>query len=135
VATTVPFGPTMSAPCGPTWRHRDGWMWPRFRRHREERATSEAGPNQADMSFPTIGVGPLQGVMVEPTQAVLTTPVSGHAEGPRDQRRRAGERWSATARGLEHRPRNPNMRCETGNPQNSNYTARIVGELGAGSTI
>src|ERR1035441_9407304 len=36
LATTVSFGPTMTAPFGPTWRQRDGPMWPRFRRHREE---------------------------------------------------------------------------------------------------
>ena len=40
LATTVSFGPTMTAPFGPTWRQRDGPMWPRFRRHREE------GPGQ-----------------------------------------------------------------------------------------
>jgi hypothetical protein len=40
VATTVSFGPTMTAPFGSTWRHRDGSMWPRFKRHREE------GPGQ-----------------------------------------------------------------------------------------
>ena len=69
---TVPFGPTMTAPSGPTWRHRDGSMWPHFRRHREERARSGVGPSQADIPFPMIGVGPLQGVIVGPTQAVLT---------------------------------------------------------------
>jgi hypothetical protein len=29
------------------------------------------GPSQADMPFPMMGVGPLQGGIVEPTQAVL----------------------------------------------------------------
>ena len=80
VATTVPIGTTKTAPCGPTWRHRDGSMWPRFKRHREERARSVAGPSQADIPSPTVGVVPLQSVMVGPAQAVLTSmgcPVSG----------------------------------------------------------
>jgi hypothetical protein len=34
LATTVSFGPTMTAPFGSTWRHSDGSMCPRFRRHR-----------------------------------------------------------------------------------------------------
>ena len=70
---TVSFGPTMTAPLGSTWWHRDGSMWPRFRHHREERARSGAGPSRAAIPLPTLGVGAVQGVMVEPTQAVLTS--------------------------------------------------------------
>jgi hypothetical protein len=66
----------MTASCGPVWRPRDGSIWPRFRRHREERGRSGVGPSQAGIPFPTVGVEPLQGVMVGPTQAVLTTPGS-----------------------------------------------------------
>jgi len=70
VATTALNGPTMTAPFGPTWRQRDGSMWSRFRRHREEKARSGVGPSQADIPFSTIGVGPLQGVMVGPTSRI-----------------------------------------------------------------
>jgi hypothetical protein len=76
VAMTAPFGTTMTASSGPTWRHHDGSMWPHFRRHREERARSEAGPNQADIPLARFGVEPSQAVMVGPTQAVVTTSAS-----------------------------------------------------------
>lgn len=85
VATTVPIGTTKTAPCGPTWRHRDGSMWPRFKRHREERARSVAGPSQADIPSPTVGVVPLQSVMVGPAQAVLTS------MGNRPEQQRPGQ--------------------------------------------
>jgi GNAT superfamily N-acetyltransferase len=73
LATTVSFGPTMTAPFGSTWRHRDGSMWPRFQAAPRRRDWSGPGPNQADMRLPMIRVGPLQGVQVGPTQAVLAT--------------------------------------------------------------
>jgi hypothetical protein len=39
------------------------------------------GPSQADMPFPMMGVGPLQGGIVEPTQAVLITAAAAAAAG------------------------------------------------------
>ena len=55
---TVPIGTTKTAPCGPTWRHRDGSIGPLQKPHRGERARSVVGPSQADMPFPVAGGGP-----------------------------------------------------------------------------
>ena len=43
MATTVSFGPTMTASCGSTWRRCDGSMWPRFGRQQEERPSQGWG--------------------------------------------------------------------------------------------
>ena len=51
----------------------DGSMWPRFKRQRGEGPGQGRGPHQADTRLPMIRVGPLQGVQVVPTQAVLAS--------------------------------------------------------------
>jgi hypothetical protein len=111
MARTVPFGPTMTACCGSTWRHRDGPMWPRFKQAATRRGWSGVGPDLADIRVLCIKVGPVQAVRVGPHQAVIATRRSStdevltRAERARTLRKTTGNRLRIDGVTLSNHPR------------------------------
>jgi hypothetical protein len=66
-------GPTMKAPCGPTWKSCDGLRRTRLKPSAKRKTRPAAGPDQADIDSLLIMVEPFQAARLGPPQAALAT--------------------------------------------------------------